>query len=281
MKTLTAFALIVAGVYLSVLLLLYAMQSRLVHQPGVAGRELTATPADIRLPFEDVTLTTADGVCLHGWYLPAPRGPHRTLLFFHGNAGNISHRLETLEIFHELGLATLIVDYRGYGRSEGQPSEAGLYRDAEAAWEYLVEYRDVPPQRLIAFGRSLGAAVAAYLAMERPVGGLILESAFTSVPDLAADLYPIFPVRMLTHIQYPTDERVEQVDAPVLVVHSRDDEIIPFHHGKAIYDAAPEPKQFLQLRGDHNTGFIQSRLEYKAGLVEWLARLPGEGGRER
>lgn len=274
MGVITVIALTGLGLYLGLMLLLYGMQSRLIHLPGVPGRELMATPADIGLQWEDVQLRTEDDVSLHGWYLPAPEdGAGYTVVFFHGNAGNISHRLDTLEIFHDLGLATLIIDYRGYGRSEGSPSEDGLYRDGDAAWRYLVDERGVSPGEIIAFGRSLGAAVAARVASERNVGGVMLESAFTSAPDRGAELYPIFPVRLLARIDYPTRDYVRGVEAPVLVVHSPDDEIIPIHHGRAVYDAAPEPRQFLEISGDHNTGFLQSREEYTRGIAEWLRTL--------
>lgn len=274
MATLMGVIGIAGGIYLVLLLLLYTLQSRLIHQPGTPGRALVATPEDLGVAYETVNLTTADGVRLHGWYTAAPQEPARTLLFFHGNAGNISHRLESLRIFHELGLRTLIIDYRGYGRSEGAPSEAGLYRDAEAAWRYLVEQKRIPPEEVIIFGRSLGAAVAAYLATQQPSGGLILESAFTSVPDLAADLHPVFPVRALARVHYPTLKWVKQVGEPVLVIHSEGDDIIPFEHGRAVYAAAREPKRFLKLQGDHNTGFLQSRASYQAALTDWLSQLP-------
>ncbi|QIT56811.1 alpha/beta hydrolase [Aquisalimonas sp. 2447] len=274
MGVITVIALTGLGLYLGLMLLLYGMQSRLIHLPGVPGRELMATPADIGLQWEDVQLRTADDVSLHGWYLPAPEdGAGYTVVFFHGNAGNISHRLDSLEIFHDLGLATLIIDYRGYGRSEGSPSEDGLYRDGDAAWRYLVDERGVSPGEIIAFGRSLGAAVAARVASERDVGGVILESAFTSAPDRGAELYPIFPVRLLARIHYPTRDYIRDVEVPVLVVHSPEDEIIPIHHGRAVYDAAPEPRQFLEISGDHNTGFLQSREEYTRGIAEWLRTL--------
>lgn len=265
----------VLGVYLALMGLLYGMQSRLIHLPGVPGRDLAATPDQHELPWEEVVLEAEDGVRLHGWYVPAAGGEAaQTFLFFHGNAGNISHRLDSLALFHDLGVATLIIDYRGYGRSGGQPSEQGLYRDARAAWRYLVDKRGLPPEAVIVFGRSLGAAVAAHLATERPVGGLVLESAFTSAPDLGAELYPLFPVRMLARFRYPTRALVNEVNAPVLVVHSPDDEIVPFRHGQAIYEAAPEPKTFLRIQGDHNTGFLQSRETYRNGLAAWLDSLP-------
>lgn len=268
--------IIAIGAYAGLGLLLYSQQSRLIHLPGIHGRALTATPADIGLDWENVRLTTEDDVTLHGWYLPAPAEPHFTLLFFHGNASNISHRLETLATFHEIGVATLIIDYRGFGQSEGQPSEEGLYRDAEAAWRYLVEERDIAPRAIIASGRSLGAAVAAHLAVHRPVGGLVLESAFTSIPDIAAERYPMFPVRWLVRVEYPTRSLVERVEVPVLVVHSTEDDLIPYRHGQAIYGAAPSPKQFLALRGGHNDGFLQSQSVYVAGLSDWLNRLAGD-----
>ncbi|MEX1081012.1 MAG: alpha/beta hydrolase [Halofilum sp. (in: g-proteobacteria)] len=280
MGTVVVLAAIALAVYGILLALLYTMQSRLVHLPSVAGRELVTTPADVGLPWEDVRLTTADGVALHGWYLPAPGEARRTVLFFHGNAGNISHRLDTLETFHRLGVTTLIIDYRGYGQSEGSPSEPGLYRDAEAAWRHLTRERGVDPGRVIAFGRSLGAPVAARLAAEQPVGGLVLESAFTSVPDLAAELYPIFPVRALTRIEYPTRKFVTRVDAPVLVIHSPEDEMIPFRHGQTVYEAARQPKRFLRIEGDHNTGFQRSGDLYIEGLRDWLESLDERAARE-
>jgi len=270
-------SLIGAG-YLALLLAMYFGQSSLLYLPDIPSRELVASPRDIGLAHEDVHLETADGVRLHGWYLPAPdaRG---TLLFLHGNAGNISHRLDSLRIFHDLGLAVLIIDYRGYGRSEGRPSEAGLQQDALAAWRHLVETRQVPPERIVVFGRSLGASLAAWLAAREDAGGLILESGFISVPELAAELYWWLPVRWLAHLRHDTRAYVAAARAPVLVAHSPDDEIIPYRHGRVLYDAAPEPKRFLQLRGDHNSGFLRSGADYTRGLRAFLdAHLPQPGG---
>lgn len=269
----TAAAISLIGVYFALAALLYSFQGRLIHLPDTPGRQLEATPAAIGADWEDVQLTARDGVKLHGWYLPASAADAPTLLFFHGNAGNISHRLDTLAIFRRLGVATLIIDYRGYGRSEGQPTEAGLYLDADAAWQHLAHERHIPPERIVAFGRSLGGAIAAHLAAERPVGGLIVESAFTSIPDLGREQYPLFPVRTLARFQYPTREYIARTTAPVLVIHSPDDEIIPYHHGQSLYQAANEPKQFLAIQGGHNTGYLDSDAIYRQGLADFLASI--------
>jgi hypothetical protein len=258
-----------AGAYGALLLFLYFGQASLLYLPDLPSRALSATPADAGLDYETVRLRTEDGVGLHGWYVPAatPRG---TLLFFHGNAGNISHRLDSLLIFHRLGLNVLIFDYRGYGQSEGRPDEEGTHRDARAAWRHLTETRGIEGRRIILFGRSLGAALAAWLATEVRPGGLILESAFTSVPDLAADLYWWLPARRLARLQYATRDYLARVACPVLVVHSPQDEIIPYHHGQALYAAARPPKAFLRLRGDHNAGFLLSGADYVGGLDTFL-----------
>lgn len=269
MRMLGILLLGIGSVYFACALMLFFFQSRLVHLPHVPGRELVATPAERGLPFESLALLTADGVRLHGWFIPAPQA-RRTLLFFHGNAGNISHRLDSLEIFHRLGLNTLIFDYRGYGRSQGTPSEPGLYRDAEAALAYLQRERGIPRQEIILFGRSLGGAVAAWLAARHPPGALIVESGFTSVPDMAAELYGFFPVRWLARLRYDTLNSLRAVCSPVLIIHSPNDEIIPFEHGRRLFAAAREPKRFLEIHGDHNSGFLQSGRHYEQGFREFL-----------
>jgi fermentation-respiration switch protein FrsA (DUF1100 family) len=243
----------------------------MLYLPELPSRELATTPRAIGLAYEDVWLRTEDGVQLHGWHVPAAQA-RGTLLFFHGNAGNISHRLDSIRIFHDLGLSVLIFDYRGYGQSEGRPSEIGTQRDAIAAWRFLTEERGVAPQRIVLFGRSLGAAVAAWLATQRAPAALIVESAFTSVPDVAAEHYWWLPVRWLARFDYATRDYVQAVRCPVLVVHSPDDEIIAFRHGEAIYAAAREPKQLLRLRGSHNEGFLLSGATYTGGLDAFLTR---------
>ena len=265
-----AYLLLVAAVgYGAIALYLFVMQPRLLFYPDLPGRALQATPADIGLAYQDVALQAADGVRLHAWFVPHPQ-PRASVLFCHGNAGNISHRLETIALLHALGLQVLIFDYRGYGRSEGSVSEAGTYRDAEAAWRYLVDERGLAAGQIVVFGRSLGAAVAAELASRRQPGAVILESAFTSVPDAAAEIYPWLPVRLLARYRFDTLASVARIERPLLVVHARQDEIIPFAHGERVFSEAGEPKRFLELRGGHNDAFLTSREAYTHGLRSFL-----------
>lgn len=267
MNLLLTTALVGTLTYAALTLLLYTWQEQMVFLPMGA---VTATPAQHGLAYEDVTLHTEDGLDLHAWYVPAAVPDAPVVLFFHGNAGNISHRLDTLSLLHGLGLSTLIFDYRGYGNSSGRPSEEGLYLDAQAAWRYLVEVRGVPPARIVLHGRSLGAAVAAWLATRERPAALILESAFLSVPEFGAHLYPWLPVRRLARIHFPAHEHVVALRVPVLVVHSPEDEIVPFAHGQTLYGSAPEPRAFLEIHGSHNGGFLQSGALYRDGLRAFL-----------
>jgi len=251
--------LLIAG-YAAILLNLYFNQAGMLYLPEYPGASSDATPASAGLNYNSVSLTTADGLHLDAWYLPAvnERG---VILFCHGNAGNISNRISTLALFNELGFSSLIFDYRGYGRSEGDPTEQGTYRDAEAAWQYLLSQGYVESE-IIIMGRSLGASVAAELAHRHRPKAVVLESSFTSVPDVAADLYPLLPVRWLSHFSYNTLDYLPSITAPVLIVHSRDDEIIPFSHGQRLFAAAHPPKQFLELKGGHNESIYISGIDY-------------------
>jgi len=260
---------IAAMAYGGLALLLFLFQPSLVYYPEI-GREIAATPQQAGLPYEDVRLVTADGIALHGWFVPAGNPARGTVLFLHGNAGNISHRLDSLQMFHRLGYNTLIVDYRGYGKSVGKPDEQGTYRDAAAAWDYLTQTRNIPPARIVLFGESLGGAVAAWLASRQAPAALVIASGFTSVPDLAADLYPLLPVRWLSRFSYDTRAFLQASSVPVFIAHSPDDDIIPFRHGRALYEAAPGPKRFLELAGGHNTGFIFMRETWVQALGEFM-----------
>ena len=268
---------IVAITYVCLLLIMCACQSRLVYFPS---RQVQWTPDVAGLEYEAVTLVASDGVKTSAWFVPATK-PRGVVLFCHGNAGNISHRLDTMQLHHSLGLSSLHIDYRGYGQSEGKPSEQGTYRDAEAAWRYLTETRKIPAGQIIIHGRSLGGGVAAWLAAKHAPRGLILESTFTSVPDLGAELYPFLPVRLVARIHYDTRKRLADIKCPVLIVHSPQDEIIPYRHGRRLFEAAREPKTFLEIQGGHNEGWAQSGQQYKQGIDAFVTACLAGGGDEQ
>jgi len=249
-----------------------SVEDRFVYFPT---RELVGSPADAELEFSDVHLVTEDDVRLHGWWVPAEKD-RGVLLFMHGNAGNISDRIESIRAFHDLDLSVLIFDYRGYGRSEGTPSEQGLYRDAETAWRYLTETQKVPPDRIVMFGRSLGGAVAADLALRHPPKALVLESTFASLRAMAAAAMPLLPIGPFLRTRYDTLGKIGKIAAPVLVLHSREDEVVPFDQGMMIYEAAHEPKAFVELRFGHNEGFILSGATYTDGLDKFLTEHVGK-----
>jgi hypothetical protein len=235
--------------------------------------ELRGTPADVGLPYESVCLETVDGERLGAWWIPSgtPRG---VLLYCHGNGGNISALLDSVRIFNRLGLDLFVFDYRGYGESTGSPSEQGLYRDVESAWDYLERVRRIDPRKIVVFGWSLGGPVAAWLSRKHRPGALILEGAFTSLQDAARDRVPGFFVSLLIPDQYPTKRYLAMVECPVLVIHSRDDEVMPFHHGEALFAAAGGSKQFLEIRGSHNRGFLDSR--YEISIDSFLSEVLGQ-----
>ena len=265
------FILVVAACYGLLVVVVYFMQGRMLYLSGVPGRTLTMTPTNVGMDYQDVSIETTDGVTLHGWFITGRSS--QVLLFFHGNAGNISHRLDSIRLFQDLGLSVLIIDYRGYGQSEGRTTERGIYRDADAAWRYLIEDRGIVASDIVIFGRSLGASVASRLAAQQQPLALIVESSFTSVPDIAQHLYPWLPARWLSRLSHATRDYVRDVRCPVLVVHSRDDEIIPFHHGEAIFASANEPRTLLAIRGTHNDAFLQDERAYIGGLRTFLTGL--------
>jgi fermentation-respiration switch protein FrsA (DUF1100 family) len=263
----------VAIAYGALLVLVYLFQSHLVFFPGT-GRDAVVNPRSYGLRYEPVAIRTADGETLDAWWVPAENA-RGVVLFFHGNAGNISHRIDYLQMFHRLRHSTLIVDYRGYGKSTGTPSEEGTYRDAEAAWEHLRYARFAPARNIVVAGESLGAAVATWLAAEKmgeAPRAVLLFSTFTSVTDLGAQVYWFLPVRLLSRIGYDNLANLKRIRAPVFIAHSRDDDIVPYAHGRKLYEAAAEPKTFLEIRGGHNDGFIFTRPEWVAELGAFLER---------
>ena len=268
LSALTTVAAIAIGGYILLIVALYLFQEKLVYFPT---REIVATPLSLGLTYEDVGVTTEDGVLLHGWFIPA-NGSKRTVLFFHGNGGNISYRMETIRILHSLGLNLLLFDYRGYGKSDGTPGEEGTYMDATAMWNYLIQEKGIQASDVVLMGRSLGGAIASWLAEKESPRSLILESSFTSLADVGAEVYRFIPVRMLSRLQYSTIERIKNIRCPVLVVHSTGDEIIPFHHGEQLFAAAHPRKEFLRISGGHNHGFVVSEKIYVEGIRNFIMR---------
>ncbi len=255
--------------YLLLFLFLYIFQSKFIYFPF---KELSTTPESLGLEYEDVIFNSSDGLKLHGWFIPKEN--HRcVLLFCHGNAGNISHRLDSIEIFNRLGMSVFIFDYNGYGKSSGKPSEDNTYKSAESAWNYLINKKHIKPNDIILFGRSLGGSIATWLAMNHTPKALIIESTFTSMKELASRFYIFMPVRLLLRYNYNTIGYLKTVKAPVMVIHSRDDELVPFNHAIELYDAANTPKDFLEITGDHNEGFMISGNLYIKGLKKFLDRI--------
>jgi fermentation-respiration switch protein FrsA (DUF1100 family) len=234
-------------------------------------RTFDYTPEDYGLPYKDVVFESSGGKGLHGWYFPAPQnGP--VILFCHGNAGNISHRLENIAGLLRSGLGVFIFDYSGYGRSEGSPSEKGIYEDGISAHEYLVRREGVPPERIVPFGRSLGGAVAIEVALEKKVRSLILECAFTSLPDMAGSMLLFRPFSRLMPVHYDNLAKIPRVGVPVLIIHGTEDELVPFSMGGALFEAAREPKHFYPIQGaGHNDTFVVGGHAYYQRLARFAA----------
>jgi pimeloyl-ACP methyl ester carboxylesterase len=238
-------------------------------------REHFRTPEDVGLPFEDVTLTASDGVKINGWYVPA-REARGTLLFFHGNAGNISHRLESVEIFHYLGFSVFIINYRGFGKSEGRCSISGVTEDALAAWKYLTDERGIPPGDIAVFGRSIGGAVAMQLMRHVKPRVLILESTFSSLPEMIRVPLLVPLARLVTGDVFDSAETASELTVPTLCFHSPEDRIVPYRLGRRLYESVASDKTFVDLRGDHNEGFLESTDVYNSALDEFFTKYFGE-----
>ncbi|MDH3589069.1 MAG: alpha/beta fold hydrolase [Gammaproteobacteria bacterium] len=254
--------------YAGLALYIWLFQSRFIYFPNEPTRQLQATPLDTGLDFVDVRFDASDGVSLHGWFVPGGNGP--VILFFHGNAGNISHRLDSIRLFNRLGADVFIIDYRGYGRSDGTADEDGTYRDARAAWDYLTTERGIDRSRIVVFGRSLGGAVAAWLATDVSPRALILESTFSSVRDMARAAFPFLPTS-LARIRYDTESRMASIACPILLMHSRDDEIIPYQMGEKLYAAAAGNAILKTLQGGHNDAHLRTGDHYVETLRNFLS----------
>ena len=269
------FLLAAIGVFAVVVAWCAWIEPRMIYYPQP---ELTETPGSREWAFEEVWLTSSDGVRIHGWFIPSPAPPRAsrvTVLFFHGNAGNIGHRLEKIAILRSLGADVLIVDYRGYGRSEGRPSEAGLYRDARAAYDFLAQVRKVDPAAIVLYSESLGTAVATRLASQVAVGKMVLEAPFTSIVDVGRSIYPFLPVGLMVRNRFDTLRDIPRVQAPILVLHSRDDEIFPLRHAQRLVAAATPHARLVVMRGGHNDAFLVSAALYREALAEFIGAREG------
>ncbi len=232
------------------------------------SRIVEITPDRFKLPFEDIILTTEDGVKINGWLILKP-GAKSTLLFFHGNAGNISDRLMKLRFFYEMGVNTFIIDYRGYGRSQGTPSEEGIYRDGRAAYDFLKSRADIGNLPIVIYGGSLGGAVAIDVALKRPVAGLIIDSSFPSAPAMARIIYPVIPTFFMS-VKLDSINKIKTLSVPKLFMHSTDDQVVPFRLGQELYEAAPEPKEFVTLTGGHNDAHIDCKDKFLNSIAGFL-----------
>jgi fermentation-respiration switch protein FrsA (DUF1100 family) len=244
------------------------MEANLIFFPSAL---IEQTPERAGLEFQDVFFLTRDNTRLNGWFIPH-RAAHSTLVWFHGNAGNISHRVENIKLLHDkVKVNIFIFDYRGYGRSEGRVSEQGTYVDGEAALEFVQKRLGVPPHKIVLFGRSLGAAVAAEMANRFESQALILESPFVSVREMARVIFPFLPFGPLIQTRYDVREKIRKIRTPLLVLHGDQDEIVPFTQGKLVFDAAPEPKKFFTIAGArHNDTYIVGGEPYYQQLRDFI-----------
>lgn len=245
-------------------------------------RVFTANGAELGRPFEDVWFKAKDGVELNGWFFPATTNSSRAslaVLLCHGNAGNIGHRLEMCQALLDSGVSVFVFDYRGYGRSHGRPTEEGTYLDAQAAHQWL-QHKGFAATNIIAYGESLGGGVAGELAMRETLGGLILQSTFCSVPDIGAELFPWLPVRLMSTIKYETCKKLPRLRIPVLIMHSRVDGLIGFHHAQKNFALANEPKLFWEINGDHNDPVSEPK-HFTEGIKKFLEMVEvGRGQRQ-
>lgn len=267
-KALRVFVMPISGMYLVLLILIIALLGCIFY-PRIESffiffpeKELSFTPDELGMDYKEVYFTADDGERLHGWFFPL-KGECPVILFCHGNAGNISHRLENVQLLLREKLQVFLFDYRGYGKSSGSPSERGIYLDGLAAYDYLVEQERIPPEDIIAFGRSLGASVAIEISLNRKVRSLITESAFTSTRDVARTITLFFPLSYLLPAHYHNLKKIGRVTVPKLIIHGRADEIIPFPMSMRLFEAAEAPKYLHPLEGGgHNDTFIVGGRRY-------------------
>ncbi|MEO5330379.1 MAG: alpha/beta hydrolase [Magnetococcus sp. YQC-5] len=244
---------------------LYFFQSSMVFHPK---KGLDATPEQWGMVYENAEFVS-EGYRLNGWWIPGDTN-RPVLLFLHGNASVLSGLRPHIELFRRLGLGLFLFDYRGYGLSEGHPTEEGVYADSLAAWEYVTKKQKIHEKRLIYYGQSLGGGAATWLATRHPPQALIVEGTFTSIPDVGAGRYPYLPIRLMSRIFFDNLTRIKTIHVPVLIIHSLDDVVIPVQQGRILHAAANEPKFFLETHGPHKTSFSDGGSASVDGLRRFL-----------
>jgi len=253
------------------LLLVYMLRWFEHSQVYHPSRAFDATGGELKRPFENTEFRASDGLRLHGWFFPADANSPRAdwaVLVCHGNGGNISHRLDLAAALLQTGVAVFLFDYRGYGRSEGRPGEEGTYRDAQAAHAWLLQ-KGFRGEHIVAFGESLGGGIVSELALRETLGGIVLQSTFTSIPDIGAEVFPWLPVRRINTIKYDTRAKLPRIKIPVLVMHSRQDTLARFSHAEANFAAANESKLLWELAGDHNES-VEDPAHMTRGIEQFL-----------
>ena len=273
---------VVVAMYAISLLMMYFKQSSYMYEPD---RNVDATPGSINVSYDDVRIKRDDGELIAGWYIPAFGATGRdgdellagsqnplagsTVLVCHGNAGNISYRLDLIMTFHKLNMNVFIFDYCGFGDSSGKASEQGTYSDALAAWKYLTVAKGVDPESILVYGRSLGGAVATWLAAEVKAPALVLEATFTSAIDMAKERFPLLPAKLFCKYKYPSIDVLKTVRCPVVVAHCKDDTVIPYGMGQRLFEVATKPKLFIELNAQHASG-LEVDIEYRRTLRKFL-----------
>jgi len=265
-KAIIGLTILIVTFYGGILLYFYLNQDELIYYPT---QDIDRTPQSIGLEYSNIEIDTPDGVRLHGWFTPcdSARG---IIILFHGNAGNISNRVSSVEIYHQMQFASIVFDYRGYGKSSSKPSEEGLYSDAEAVYRYVIDSLNFDKSKIIFHGRSLGGAVAIHSTMKFQPKLLIVESTFTSIRDLGKDLYPYLPIGLLSRSKFHSFDKISNIHCPILLIHSRDDELINYSHAEKLFARADHPKEILTIDGTHNDGARDNPEIYQKGLSDFI-----------
>ena len=263
--------LLILGLVIALFFLgrLYISQNRLIFRPGAL---LRYTPSDDALPFEDLTLPTDSGFSMCAWWIPHA-GSDKVVIYFHGSDGNLTHENSTIRYLYSLPVSILAVEYPGYQRDKIAASEARCYQAAQVAWGYIVESKGYQPENIILYGQSLGGAISVYLASERPCGGLVVQSSFTSVPDMGVKFFPYLPVRWFVHTKMNSLARMSQIQCPLLILHSETDEHIPIAQARQLYEKANVPKLFVSFSAPHFSKIWQLVPEIRTG---WRQLISGD-----